>query len=879
MGVLELLEQSCRNFPQQIAIEWNNQRVTYAELDKRANQLANGLIASQLPKGSIIAVLLENRLDIIVSLIGILRAGNVFVPLDPEFPEQRLHQMLSKLSPDGFVTQTKWNKRIAHLLGNHSKRSWLFNIDSNSRFFEKLNNNLIAIKKPFKRFSTEKPKVSIDKEAACYIYHTSGSTGIPKGIVGRLNSLSHFIHWEIETFQITSKWRVSQFTQPTFDAFLRDVLVALATGSTICIPPDRYQLLDSSTLMDWIDEQRINLIHCVPSLFKVMVEGNLETQKLQSLKYILLAGEILPVSEVKKWMDIYHNRIQLVNLYGASETTMVKFFHLVQQSDIKRGFIPIGKPMKGAKALILDEAQEVCPPGIMGELYIRTPYMTLGYYQQPELTRNVFIKNPFKNDPRDLIYKTGDLARVLSDGTFQFLGRKDNQVKIRGIRIELGEIENVLLNHLLVKDAVLVFRGDTLGNQRLIAYIVVLTPNLSKTELQRFLKERLPEYMVPSMFVMLESLPLTANGKIDRGALPVPEQARQAPEETFVAPRNVLELQVSNLWQKVLGIQSPSIHDNFFDLGGHSLLAIKLLSRMEKTFGKRLPLISLFQAPTIAQQASILHDQNGIVPCRAVEIVQSQGAFPPLFFMGSTQLARALSPHLGKHQPIYGLNVFGFYPQDGRTILLDVKTLAKQCIQEMQTLQPQGPYYLGGYCGDAKTAFEIAQQLYANRQQVALLALFDAFLGLTVQGQKGYSLTHHRLNLLEFGPSYLFCKIRQRWQRSFTRTQIKLLSFLGKKLNRWHWTQKNLSSQFHYTSFINAYNQANANYVPQFYPGQITLFFASEWRFKDFTAFAKLATEMEIYEIPGYHDNLFDSPQVEVLGKQLRECLEKRLVP
>ncbi|MEK8017264.1 MAG: amino acid adenylation domain-containing protein, partial [Candidatus Parabeggiatoa sp.] len=789
-GILELLDQTCQNYPENIAIQRNDKAVTYALLDTLANQLANYLMANQLPKGSIIAVMLDDRINIIIALIGILRAGCVFVPLDPEFPEGRLRHIVKELSPDGFITQP--HRRIVANMTD--KKTRLLNLEGNQSTNKA--KQLIPIIEALNSFSAEKPSVSIDNEAMCYIYHTSGSTGTPKGIAGRLKSISHFIRWEIETFNVSQGWRISQFTMPTFDAFLRDVFVALCAGGTICIPPENNKLLDSQTLIDWIDKQQINLIHCVPALFKIMVSDALDSQKLKSLQYILMAGEVLPVYDVKTWMDTYERKIQLVNLYGASETTMVKFYHGVQKSDVERGFIPIGQPMKGAKAIILDDNQELCPQGIIGELYIRTPFLTLGYYNKPELTQAVFVPNPFSQNPDDLIYKTGDLARVLSDGHFQFIGRKDNQVKIRGIRVELGEIEKVLIHHRLVKNAVVLFREDNSGNQRLVAYIVPALEQAPKTnELQRFLKEKLPEYMVPSIFITLEAIPLTSHGKIDRQALPKPAKIRQQPEKNLVAPKNALELQLTQIWEKVLGISPIGIQDNFFDLGGHSLLAITLLSQIEKHFNKRLPLITLFQLPTIAQQASLLSESNPDIAWQALEAIQPQGTYPPLFMMGSTHLARALLPWLGTNQPVFGLNVFGFYDQDKKQHgIQDIQTLAQHCIEEIQTVQPEGPYYLAGYCGDAKAAFEIAQQLHANGQEVAVLALFDGFLGVTKQGQQGYSLHQHRLNFLELGPSYLFQKMRQKGQYYLQEIQQHWFSPLGNKLNLW--IHKTPSTQF-----------------------------------------------------------------------------------
>jgi aspartate racemase len=380
--------------------------------------------------------------------------------------------------------------------------------------------------------------------------------------------------------------------------------------------------------------------------------------------------------------------------------------------------------------------------------------------------------------------------------------------------------------------------------------------------------------MVPSTFMTLEAIPLTSHGKIDRQALPKPEQLRLQPEENFVAPRNALELQLTKIWEKVLGISPIGIHDNFFDRGGHSLLAVKLLSRIEKTFAKHLPLITLFQAPTIEQLAKLLRDENGKLSWNVLEVVRPQnGIHPPFFMMGPVRLANALPSVLAPEQPIYGLNVLALQPSDSTTPLTDIKELAKRCIQAIQTVQPEGPYYLSGYCIDAPIAFEIAQQLHANGKKVALLVLFDAFLNRIPQWKRGYSLHHHWHNWQDIGWSYPLLKIQKKWRRFLGMKGLKLFGQFAEKLRK---TQKTLPSMLQYTIFLNAYRQAVANYVPEIYPGDITFFFASEWRLKDSSAFTELAEgNVEIYNIQGYHESLFVSPQLEEMGKQLKNCLEK----
>ena len=396
-------------------------------------------------------------------------------------------------------------------------------------------------------------------------------------------------------------------------------MVPLGAGGTICIPPSHDTLLDPRTLVDWVDHSGIRLVHCVPTLFSTFVKGLPTAAKLESLEYVLLAGEVVPVGDVKQWMDRFENRVKLVNLYGPTETTMIKFCHVIQRKDVDRGFIPIGTPIEGAKAVILDSAGNPCPQGTSGEIHIRTPYRTSGYYRQAELTRQVFIQNPFNNNPRDLIDRTGDIGRVLHDGNFQFVGRKDLQVKIRGVRIELGEIETALQSHPAVQRAVVVAREDSAADKSLVGFVMAAEgedPTISS--LRRWLQVMLPHYMVPTAFIVLDELPLTANGKVNRRALPRPASARPQLEELYQPPRTPTEHAVARIWCEVLSLDQVGVHDSFFELGGHSLLATQVLSRVREHCQCEVPLGALFQESTIANLSTIIDRSHNTDPTAAL---------------------------------------------------------------------------------------------------------------------------------------------------------------------------------------------------------------------------------------------------------------------
>jgi aspartate racemase len=572
----------------------------------------------------------------------------------------------------------------------------------------------------------------------------------------------------------------------------------------------------------------------------------------------------------------------LWNLYGPTETTIWSTIAriLTATTDTSVTPISIGHPIANTQVYILDSYLQQVPIDVPGELYIGGAGLARGYINRPDLTAEKFIKNPFSNNSDARLYKTGDLARYLPDGNIEYLGRIDNQVKIRGFRIELGEIEAVLATHPAVQESVVIVH-ESFGDKRLVSYLVPTQGEvIDNDELHAFLKERLPDYMMPHALFSIETMPLTPNGKIDRRALSLLSVNHEVSEEQFVAPRDTLELQLAQIWENILNVRPIGIHDNFFELGGHSLLAITLLDRIEKNLAQSLSVMALFQAPTIAQLAKLLREKVKSV-WYALEAIQPQGIRPPLFFIGSTNYARTLAPVLGTNQPVYGLNLFGLQPPDGTTPFLDVKDISKQYIQDIQTVQPEGPYYLVGYCADAKVAFEMAQQLHAQGQKVGFIAFIDAIWELP---QRRFFENIHDFwrSLLAFGPSYLLHRMQRRLK------SIQQLLILSSNPFRKHYYQfkgNTLPLELQHKLLINRFFKALANYVPQPYLGEITLFLTQELFIKySLTLDDNFAGGFDgrfaeggvaVYKLPGYHDTLFESPQVEILGEQLRKCLDK----
>lgn len=575
----EWFAAAAAQWPGTIAIDCVTDAITYADLDARANRLANALRARGIPRHARVMILADDLVAIVAAIVGVLRAGAMFVPLDPRTPERRLQAMIAEIEASWFVADTRFAPLVASAAAAAGSTATIVDADECRTGSPALGAPAV--------WAPDDP---------CYVYFTSGSTGQPKGIVGRLKGIDHFVRWEIATLKLTPGVRVSQLISPSFDAFMRDIFTPLCAGGTVCAPESPDVRLDAVALARWLDDARVNLVHCVPSLLRTILAQQLPSGSLAALRQVLTSGEPLLPIDIKRWSDLFGDRVQLVNLYGPSETTMTKFFYVVQPlQDQHRSTIPIGVPMEGAAAIVMDDAGQPCAKGAVGEIYIRTPYRSLGYYGRDELTRAVFVPNPFSKRPDDLIYRTGDLARVLEDGNFELRGRRDHQVKIRGERVELGAVENALRRHPEVRDVAVIDREDASGTKFLCAYVAA-GDGVRAGDLKEALARELPASMVPTAWVMLDSLPRTDSGKMDRHRLPPPASEARAME----VPETPLQAQMAGLFAEVLSVPMVGINESFFELGGHSLLATQLISRVRAFSGIDLPVRAIFDAPTVA---------------------------------------------------------------------------------------------------------------------------------------------------------------------------------------------------------------------------------------------------------------------------------------
>ncbi|MDZ4344076.1 MAG: non-ribosomal peptide synthetase, partial [Candidatus Binatia bacterium] len=520
--------------------------------------------------------------------IGTLLAGGVLLPIDHALPNQRKQLMLKEARA----------KKLLYVGNERPDVAWLEGNAPGILVIDPAKGSVVEAGPRLRPEPLSLPELSTD--APAYIFFTSGTTGVPKGVLGCHKSLSHFLTWQRETFAIGPEDRIAQLTGVSFDAALRDIFLPLISGATLCLP-EVHDHLASDEIIAWLEREQISVLHTVPSVAQSWLANLTEKISLPSLRWVFFVGEPLSDALVRQWRAAFHNAAEIVNLYGPTETTLVKCFYRVP-ADIGPGVQPVGWPIPDTQALVLAGNHQLCGINEPGEIVLRTPFRSLGYVNAPEENQKRFVTNPFRDDPQDLIYFTGDAGCYRPDGSLEILGRLDDQVKIRGVRIEPAEVTATLARHPLVESCVVVGKKNERDETYLAAYAVASGEEKSTTtELRSYLLQQLPAAMVPSVFVFLDSLPLTPNGKIDRKALPEPDQQRSAPEESYIAPRTEIENVVAGTWAEVLKLPRVGVHDNFFELGGHSLLATQIISRIHEALHMDVSLRALFEKPTVAR--------------------------------------------------------------------------------------------------------------------------------------------------------------------------------------------------------------------------------------------------------------------------------------
>ena len=664
----QLFEAQAEKTPDAVAVLYANQQLTYRELNARANRLACYLQQLGVGPDVLVGLCVERSLELVIGILGILKAGGAYVPLDPAYPKERLEFMLG----DSQVTVLLTQKHLISDLPLHQASVVVLDSDNFNADCET---------------SREQTNLSssVNPENLAYVIYTSGSTGKPKGalvthynVVRLLQSTDDWFH-----FDQSDVWTL--FHSYAFDFTVWEIWGALLYGGRLVVVPHSVTR-SPEEFAALIREHQVTVLNQTPSAFYQLMPNLLSTTAPEqlALRYVIFGGEALHLHNLQRWFDHYGDqRPQLINMYGITETTVHVTYRPITQEDLHSGAgSVIGTPIPDLKIYVLNAQQKLQPIGVPGEMYIGGAGLARGYLQRHELTAERFIADPFSNDPQAKLYRSGDIARWLAHGELEYLGRIDDQVKIRGFRIELGEIEAILNQHPLVHESVAVAREDTPGDKRLVAYIVPnREPAPAIRELRSFLKEKLPDYMVPSAYVLLDSLPLTLNGKVDRRALPDPGRTEQQEYNEYVAPRDETERVLCRVWSEVLGVHRVGLDDDFFAIGGHSLLAAKLFARLDEEFGRSLSLGVLFTAPTVRLLAECYRTSVGSKGSSVIVSLSTGGTLPPVFAVpgvfGNVVGFEALARELGSEQPFYGLQSVGldgtrgatrFHRRDGKIV-------------------------------------------------------------------------------------------------------------------------------------------------------------------------------------------------------------------
>ncbi|BCL83218.1 non-ribosomal peptide synthetase [Ktedonobacteria bacterium brp13] len=729
-GLHQLFEAQAQRHPDQLAVIGLQEQLTYGQLNEQANQLAYVLRQWGVGPNVLVGLCLSRQARMLVGMLGILKAGGAYLPLDVSSPLTRLHYQLQDSQAALLLTQEELLEQLP---------AWGYR----TLCFEELDAELASA-------PMENLQIESHGEDLAYVIYTSGSTGQPKGVLIRQRSVVNYTRALCETFGSVPGWHYATVSTLAADLGNTAIFCALASGGCVQVLP--YEIVTSGEAMArWAAQHPIDVLKIVPSHLSALLEST-RAHEFLPRRALVLGGEALPGVLVER-VRRQGATCQIYNHYGPTETTIGVLVNAVSSQVREDALVALGRPITNTQVYVLDRRLQLVPRGVIGELYIGGSGVAQGYQGQVEQTAERFVPHPYSEVGGERLYRTGDLVRYGQGEQIEFVGRQDGQVKLRGYRIELGEIEVALRQHAEVRDGVVVLREDVSGEPQLVGYVVLRhLPIPTDLNLRSFMQERLPDYMVPSAFVYLKFLPLTANGKIDRRQLLAGKGEdvnaatslidASSPLRTIIQPRDALEMQLLQIWEDTLPLRPISVLDNFFDIGGHSLLAVRLMSHIAERLERNLDLTVLFQHPTIAALAVVLRQQAIPKNEPLLAAIQTQGSRIPFFCVhpaGGTafryvNLARCLGPD----QPFYGLHSpFGIDVEGTELIVGEtLEEIAAHYIEAIQTVQPQGPYLLGGWSLGGVIAFEMAQQLQRQGHEIGVLAIFDSVIADPQSRQK-----------------------------------------------------------------------------------------------------------------------------------------------
>lgn len=860
-----LFEAQVERTPEAVAVVAEQQSLTYRELDGRANRLAHRLRALGAKPETLIGLYAKRTAETVTAMLAVLKTGAAYVALDPQHPPERLQYLLAQAGVQMLLVQ---GESIEEIQKRHALP--VISLDDC----------------PEAREESFTPASAAVAGNPAYLIYTSGSTGKPKGVVVEHRSLVNYVQGIVRRMRLETGLSFAMVQPLTVDASLTALYPPLITGGCVhIIAPAR--AADPRLLAEYLQLHHIDCLKLAPSHLAALHASD-APQQLMPQQWLIMGGEPLR----REWVESLQSlapACRLLNQYGPTEATVAVLTHEFEGSGTadNSSMLPCGRPLPNTHVYLFDKHLQLVPSGVPGELYIGGDCLARGYVNDPALTAESFIPDSFSRKPGARLYKTGDMARYLPDGSLLFIGRTDDQVKIRGFRVEPSEICAALRQHPDVRDAVVLARAEEMtGDKHLVAY-VVSTPEsrLDIDVLQAFLRRKLPDYFIPSAFVELDEMPRTPHGKLNHQALSALNPQSSKRRESFAAPRDPFELQLARIWENVLKISPISIKDNFFELGGNSLSAVHLIARLQNQFGQSLALTNLLQEPTVERMALRLRKQSsGFNPSPLVAI-QTGGSKQPFFCVhavGGNVLSYFLLAHyLGHERPFYGLQSAGLYGE--REPLTSIEEMAAYYIEAITEVQPDGPYLLGGWSLGGVVALEMAQQLRRQGREVSLVVLIDSRSPHLNEGRTDVDAEQENSLLAGFiqdlcglyGTELPFSldSLREPDTESllnYVLEQVEKLDLLP--------AETGLAQLSRFIRIFKSNRQALRTYMPSDYRGKVLLLRAGDVAAQGAPGsdlgWKRIAAQMEIQEIPGDHYSIIAEPHVQTLAQQLKTYLD-----
>lgn len=856
IGLHQLISQRSLEFGNQIAIKFTDQALTYKQLNESANQLAALLISEGVKKGNKVAFVLDRSASLVVVMLGIMKTGAVYVPVDPQFPLNRINHMLTDSGCVLLITSENYKGRYPSV----AKELLIDNI------WPQLD-----------QYPVTDIEVDVNGDDLVYILYTSGSTGLPKGVQIAHQNLINFLYSMQKAPGITAADKLLAVTTVSFDISGLELFLPLISGAQIIIA-DSNEAKDGRALLDIIRKEGITMMQATPYTWRIMLEAGWDSS---TPLRVICGGEALPKELAEK---ITARAESLWNVYGPTETTV---WSTVKQIKADDALITIGRPIDNTAIYILDKYLNPLPAGTAGEIYISGDGVAKGYLNQPTLTAEKFVADPFSKVAGSKMYRTGDMGKFLNNGEIECLGRIDSQIKIRGYRIETGEIEYHLVNQHNIKEAVVLAQPDNNGIDKLVAYVVIEDSYRAESDADQIkswkiaLRSVLPDYMVPDSLIIVPDMPLTPNGKVDKKALANKHSKLTESIHLFIAPRTDVEQLVADVWSEFLEIKNISIYDNFFELGGHSLIAVQVMTRIEKLTGKRLPLAALFENSTIEKLALMLEMDGKSIVWDSLVPVKPSGNKMPLYIVHgaglNVLLFNTLALGMDAEQPVFGLQAKGLNGIDEP--LSNIVDIAAHYNAAIMAQNPTGPYALAGYSFGGIIAFEMAKQFEEQGKQVKMLAMFDTYAyrspyfdpWITTQTKRSKFFLRKLIYNLSFPNGFVntVTHTGKITKRSFTKLFWKIFKdekqegFFGyaNKID-----EMNILAEKHY-------KLEARNIAIELFRAEDRTFYLDDFEYLGWKPYALKG--VNVHKIPGGHNSIFKAPNDKIFATILQNCLNK----